>query len=287
MVLGKDQLLLVIIACILPDIPWIVQKCCISLQLFDPYDLRLYCIAQASLFFCLFLCGALACCTRPTGKIFLILSSNCLFHLLLDAVEIKWGNGVHITAPVSWTMLHFDLIWPDHPLVIGLTVTGLAYLLFSWRHLVSSGIQLCSPGKIKTGIGLFLFICYIVGPVFFLPQLDQINTNNIHTLREKEQRPGKSIEFDRVSYFADQQTLQTFTGERIIVSGSQPTTSGRVSFYGHFLTPTSFASVGHNYHRDQRDLASLVGLFMACTLLLQSLILPHFQRHKNKDHHDT
>jgi hypothetical protein len=279
---GKDQLLWVVIACILPDVPWIVQKCCLSLGLFDPYDLRLYCIAQASLFFCLFLCGALACCTRPTGKIFLILSGNCLFHLLLDAVEIKWGNGVHIAAPVSWKMLHLDQFWPDHPLVIGFTAAGFVYLLFSWRHLVASRIQLQVPGKIKTSVGVLLFACYMLGPLFFLQQLEQTDTNYIHTLREKDQRPGKTIEFDRVSYFAEQQTLQTFSGERIIVTGSQPTTSGRVSFSGHFLTPTSFVSVGHKYHRDQRDLASLVGLFMACTLLLQSLILPHFQAPKKQ-----
>ena len=82
-------------------------------------------------------------------------------------------------------------------------------------------------------------------------------------------------------YFAEQQTLQTFAGERIIVIGSQPTASGRVSFRGHFLTPTSFARISHHYHGDYRDIASLVGLFMACTLLIQSLILPHFQADKN------
>lgn len=281
MVLGRDKLLWVIIACIIPDLPWIVLTCLIPLKLFNPYDLRLYCTAQASLLLCLFFSAALACCTEQTGKTFLVLAGNCFFHLVLDALEIKWGNGVHLIAPFSWTMMQNGTVWPGHPLVLGLTLIGFLYLLFNWQSCAAFSSQPCIPGRGKIATGLLCLACYLLAPMFFLEQLEEANTYNIHTLRIKDQRPGKDIEFDRVHYLAEQQTLQTFTGERIIVSGSQPTASGRVSFRGHFLTPTSFVSVSHHYHRDQRDLATLLGLFMTCTLLLQSLILPHFQAPKN------
>jgi len=281
MVLGKDRLLWVIIACIIPDLPWIVLTCLLPLEVFNPYDLRLYCTAQASLLLCLFFSAALAFCTKQTGKIFTVLAVNCLFHLVLDALEIKWGNGVHLIAPFSWTMLHNGTLWPEHPLTLGFSLLGFLYLLGNWRSCVAFSTQLQLPGRAKAAIGLLFFICYLLAPLFFLHQLEEANTYNIHTLRMKDQRPGKAIEFDRVHYFAEQQTLQTFAGERIMVIGSQPEKSGRVSFRGHFLTPTSFASSSHHYHRDQRDLATLLGLFMTCTLLLQSLILPHFQAAKN------
>jgi hypothetical protein len=281
MVCKRDWLVWVIIACIIPDLPWIFLKVLIPLELFDPYNLRLYCTAQASLLFCLLCSAALACFARQTGTIFIVLGSNCLFHLLLDALEIKWGNGVHIVAPYSWTMLHLDTIWSEHPVILGLTLVGFFYLVGNWKGCVASSTQLKIPGRVKATIGLLLFGCYLLGPNFFLEHLERANTYNIHTLRMKDQRPGKAIEFDRADYFAEQKTLQIFTGERIVVTGSQPAKSGRVSFRGHFLTPNSFASDSHHYHRDQRDLASLIGLFMACTLLLQSLILPHFQAPKN------
>ncbi|MBU1568505.1 MAG: hypothetical protein KJ630_23125 [Proteobacteria bacterium] len=281
MVVGRDRLLWVIIACTIPDLPWIVLTCFIPLDLFDPYTLRLYCTAQASLLLCLFFSAALACFTKQPGKIFIVLASNCLFHLVLDALEIKWGNGVHLIAPFSWKMMHNGTIWPGHPVILGFTLVGLLYLLGNWQRYVAFSTQLHLPGGRKAAIGLLLFSCYLFAPILFLEQLEEANTYNIHTLRMKDQRPGKHIEFDRVHYFAEQQTLQTFTGERIIVTGSQPTASGRVSFRGHFLTPTSFVSASHHYHRDQRDLATLLGLFMTCTLLLQSLILPHFQAPKN------
>ncbi len=281
MVLGPDRLLWVIIACIIPDLPWIVLTCLIPLEFFDPYNLRLYCTAQASLLFCLFFSAALACCAKQTGKIFIILAGNCSFHLVLDALEIKWGNGVHLFAPFSWTLTQNGTVGPGHPIVLGLTLIGFLYLLLNWRSCAAFNSQLRIPGSRKIVIGLLCLSCYLLAPIFALEQLEEANTYNIHTLRMKDQRTGKGIEFDRVHYFVEQQTLQTFAGERIKVIGSQPASSGRVSFRGHFLTPTSFASSSHHYHRDQRDLATLLGLFMTCTLLLQSLILPHFQTAKN------
>lgn len=278
---GRKWLLWVIIACIIPDLPWILLKCCIPLEIFDPYDLRLYCTAQASLLFCLVCSLAFACFTRQPGKMFVVLGGNCLVHLVLDALEIKWGNGVNIVAPFSWTLMQDSRVWPEHPLILGGTLIGFLYLLYNWRNCVASGNQLHMSGRVKTGLGVVFLAVYVFGPIPFLPRLEQANTYNIHTLRLKNDRPGKAIEFDRVHYFAEQQILQTFAGERIVVSGSQPNESGRVSFRGHFLTPTSFSSSDYHYHHDHRDLDSLVGLFMACTLLLQSLILPHFQARKN------
>lgn len=280
LVLRKSQLVLVLIACIIPDLPWIALKCLIPLEIFDPYDLRLYCTAQASLFFCLFCSAALACCTAESGKVFMILGSNCLAHLILDSLEIKWGNGVNFIAPYSWTMQHLDRAWPEHPVILGLTLVGLAVLIGNWKSSIRCGSPLCKPGRAKAAGGLLLLACYVLGPILFLPQLEAADTYSIHTLRLKEERPGKPIAFDRAHYFAESQTLRTFTGEHIAVVGSQPQTSGRVSFRGHFLTPTSFSSITHHYHRDYRDIATFVGLFMACTLLLQSLILPHFQARK-------
>lgn len=280
LVLRKSQLIWVIIACIIPDLPWIALKCLIPLEIFDPYNLRLYCTAQASLFFCLFCSAGLACCTAQSGKVFTILGSNCLAHLILDSLEIKWGNGVHFIAPYSWTMQHLDKAWPEHPVILGLTLVGLVVLLGSWKKGTPCSSPLRKPDRVKAASCCVAFGIYMLGPILFLPQLEAADTYSIHTLRLKDQRPGKPIAFDRAHYFAETRTLRTFAGEHIAVIGSQPQVSGRVSFRGHFLTPTSFSSTTHHYHRDYRDIATFVGLFMACTLLLQSLILPHFQARK-------
>jgi len=279
-VFGKDRLLFILIACIIPDLPWILLKGLLPLNCFNPYDLRLYCTAQASLLFCLIFSAALAACSRQSGMIFLVLGSNCLFHLLLDGLEIKWGNGVHLIAPWSWTMMQVGLVWPEHPVILFFSLAGflyLLYLLYSRRNTRNCPMRPNFSGKTKIAAAIFFLSCYFLAPLFFLKQMEKADTYNIHTLRMQDERPGKPLAFDRVHYFSQQQTLQTFAGERIIVVGSQPASSGRVSFRGRFLTPTSFLSTEHHYHRDGRDLATLIGLFLTCTLLLQSLLLPHFQ----------
>ena len=281
LIAGRNDLLWVIIACIIPDLPWITLKVLIVTGLFDPYDLRLYCTAQASLFFCLFLSAALACTTRQTGRVFLVLAGNCLLHLLLDPLEIKWGNGVHLLAPTTWTMFHLDLAWPEHPVVLVFTLVGFFLLLFFWKKMVAAPLNIAwSPTK--WGVGLVFLGFYLAGPLLFLDKLEETDTYYLHTLRLTEERPGKTIEFDRVHYNARDKTVKTFAGERIIVTGSQPDRSGRVSFRGRFLTPGTVAADSFHYHPDERDLASLIGLFMACTLLLHSLLLSHFQARKNQ-----
>lgn len=281
LVAGRKDLLWVIIACIIPDLPWITLKILVVTGFFDPYDLRLYCTAQASLFFCLFLSGALACTARQTGRVFLVLAGNCLLHLLLDPLEFKWGNGVHLLAPSTWTMFHLDLAWPEHPVVLVFTLVGFFLLLFSWKKMAATSLGIAwSPAK--WAVGLVFLGVYLAGPLLFLDRLEATDTYYLHTLRLRDERPGKTIEFDRVHYNAREKTVKTFAGERIFVTGSQPDRSGRVSFRGRFLTPTSIAADSFHYHPDERDLASLIGLFMACTLLLHSLLLSHFPARKNQ-----
>jgi len=107
--------------CVLPDVPWILQR--LTQAVFPgayPYDLRLYFVAQASLFGALVGCGAAAALAPKPRRIFLLLAFNVLFHLLLDACQTKWGNGVHLLAPASWHMLNFGWFWsaewPSHAL---------------------------------------------------------------------------------------------------------------------------------------------------------------------------
>ena len=39
-----------------------------------------------------------------------ILALNSVFHLILDSLQTKWGNGVHLFAPVSWEVAEFRIV---------------------------------------------------------------------------------------------------------------------------------------------------------------------------------
>ena len=127
--LPRSDLKWIALGCALPDLPWIARR------LVRPFvgdatllDQRLVRLVQGSLLFCLVLSGAFSTLAREPGKVFRILALNSLLHLLLDACRTKWGNGVHLFAPVSWKLTNFGLFWPESPVTVVLTVGGLAAL---------------------------------------------------------------------------------------------------------------------------------------------------------------
>ncbi len=113
-IIPKADFKWIALGCIVPDLPWIVQRIIRFAGLgVDLYDLRLYCIVQASLAFCLLVAAAVSLQVRDSGKIFLLLLLNCIFHLFLDASQLKWANGIHLFAPFSWDIINFGLYWPE------------------------------------------------------------------------------------------------------------------------------------------------------------------------------
>ncbi|WP_457577576.1 hypothetical protein [Desulfomarina sp.] len=271
----------IIAGCIIPDIPWIVLKILLAVTPINPYDLRLYCMTQASLLFCLLLSGAVAQMTRSPLMIFFILAANCLFHLLLDAIQIKWGNGVHLFAPFSWKMTRFNFLWPEHLLILLFTCFGLFFMIVYWREAVNKTMSLRHPRGVRALVATILFLFYLLGPILFMNNVEKLDCYYIHTLREYNNRPGKQVKFDRAHYFSGSKILRTFSGEMIHVTGRQPIKSGRVSFQGRFVNPSTVQVSHYHLHRDHRDLASVIGLFMACALVLHSVLLSQFRKKDN------
>jgi len=279
------DLRLVIIGCIIPDLPWILLSVLVPTNLFNPYDLRLYCTAQASFFFSTFFCLALAALFRQPHKVASVLIANCLLHLILDAAQIKWGNGVNLLAPFDWQFTHYGLTWPEHPLTQLITVASFLYILLHYKEIVQRPIVFAPISCQRLSICLLFLSIYLVGPLPVLQDIDNADTYYLHTMRQVKQRQGKTAEFDRVRYNAETREFKTFAGEHIKLQGSMPKQSGRVSLKGYFLAPTTFYANSFHLHRDFRDAASYVGLIMACTLLAHSLIMTlrsHLKQHTGK-----
>lgn len=267
-----------IIACIIPDLPWIQLKILLKTGLINPYDLRLYSTVQASLLFCLFLSMGLSLLSKHSFKIFLIVALNCFIHLLLDSLQIKWGNGVNLVSPLHWDFFHIELFWPEHRGTILLTILGFFYLLIYWKKIVTVPPVPFSLNKVKCTFAVLCLVTYYTAPFYFLNQVEDADTYYIHTLRSVAERPGKAIKFDRAHYNAKTKELKIWSGENIIVTGEVPKISGRVSISGIFLDSFTVQVQKYHVHKDHRDFASLIGLIMACTLVIHSLVLAKFSR---------
>ncbi len=260
----------VLIGILIPDIPWIVQRLAIMASIGDPFQIRLYCTLQASLFFSLLLALALASFARKHLPVFFVLAASSLLHLLLDALQIKWGNGVHFLIPLSFESTHLGLVWPEHPLGYIATLAGILYLLFMLRTMVGEGISLRKrpfwPWLVP-GLASYLLL-----PLLFMAPLEHSNSNFLETVNTPSLRQGRPIEIDRSFYNAEERTVSLFTGESIAVEGVLPKKSAVVSLKGKFTTPHLIHShTIHIHQKAYRDYASIAGIAVTAGIWLYLL----------------
>jgi hypothetical protein len=264
----------VYLGCLLPDAPWILRRAIVGFGLpVDTYDLRLYTMGQASLAVTLLLCAALAIATRAPRLVFGILGLNALLHLLLDATEIKWGNGVHLFAPFSWRMTSFGLINGEGWLVLVLTVLGaglVTWEIVRWRP---PAIRFELRPK-RLALAAALLAAYLLLPLAFLGPVQASDSYSVNTLREVSARPGRTVGLDRTSFVAspDGGAVEMWNGERVRVTGPVPDHDAGISLYGTFLEPDLLRVDRYVEHRGGRDWPSYLALLLLAVLWISPLI---------------
>lgn len=271
----RSDLKWVYIGCIVPDIPWIIQRIFMALPTpINLYDLRLYSIAQASFFSCMILSLALAMVSRRTGSVFLILSLNSLLHLIIDACQIKWGNGVHLFAPVRWEMVNFGLFWPNGTFTHILTAGGLIFTLFMWPRSIRESNQDLRFSSNRCFVFLILLCAYIMLPFLFIEGLNRADSHFVHTFRHHGQRSGKPIVLDRVPYNPgnNEGSIHVFD-ESIAIKGFSAPKPVLVSIKGVFETPDLLkVNDVHVHPRFLRSAASYVGLGLVIAVWIGTFV---------------
>ncbi len=262
-ILRRSDAGLIFLGCVIPDVPWILQRVCFKLPLpWEPYDVRLYFVVQASLAGGLLLAASFAAVAELPRRVFTILSLNVLIHLVLDACQTKWGSGIHFLAPFSWDGWNFGLFWPESVVTYALTAFGAVYYLVAWfRFKRPTARRQVSLRRILLASSLLLG--YFLLPLTVRDTAEQADVHYVKTLRETEARSGKRIELDRGRYrhSVGGEQLQTFAGEVIDVVGSTPPRSSIISLKGVFRDSQTVELLVFHLHQGRwRDWASLVGL---------------------------
>lgn len=262
----KAPLQWIALGCIIPDIPWIVQRIFLLIPGIDPVGLMLYAAAQASLVYCLILSLALAMLGRNSRKIFLILATNSLLHLLLDASQTKWGNGVNFLVPFSWQTTNFGLFWPEHFSIYLFTAMGVVAFICFWPKAIHSSPLLKKPAAARIFCLTSCIILYFGSPPLLLNAAYEADRHYSKTLTDTNTRTGKPVELDRARYSAAKQSVRCYTGEHLSIANPPPTTAAIVSFRARFLGENTLQIMEYHPHRINRDYASYAGLLL--TLLL-------------------
>lgn len=276
------------VGCILPDLPWIGQRAIHALPIeISPFDVRLYAIVQSSLAVSCLAALGLACLAPRPARVAAILLLGCLLHLLLDATQIKWANGVLFWAPFDWSLTGFGLFWPEDWPSHALTVLGAA--TFVWLLWTSP------PGAVDYGprrprlrvAGLAFLLAYLLLPVSWMETAEQADLHYVATLRDAEARSNHCAEFDRNTLAVEKDgsvALKTWYGEIMPTIGIVPPTSTMlVSIKGCFTESNNLrVEMLHVHPSGQRSLLAITGLSMV-VFWLSLAILRHFRGRTTSD----
>ncbi|MFK7893078.1 MAG: hypothetical protein AB8B63_19855 [Granulosicoccus sp.] len=267
----------VFLGCIIPDVPWILRKVIRALGVgADAYDLHAYAVVQATLLFCLLLCAAFALLSARPKMVFLVLSVNCVVHLLLDSLEIKWGNGVHLLAPANWQPFSVGWFWPDSVLLIVLSVVSLCLIVFWFMRAGEKTVRIRLDDLRKSALALLLFAAYLLMPVGFLGGAYSSDINSVATLKAKEQRIGKTLYMDRDAYVKGEagDVVVTLAGEPLRVVGEKRAMkSGEITLRAEFVKTDAIEIIElYEYRYAWRDLATLLGLSLGLLYWVLALV---------------
>ena len=264
----------IFVGCIVPDVPWIAQRAIRTLSpAVDPYELRVYAIVQSSLIVSLFLCAALSTLSAMPRRTFALLSVNVLLHLLLDSLQTKFANGVHLFAPFSWELLNLGLFWPESLASYLLIALGIVVSLYAWRESRGEPLVLrVSPRRLA--LASLLLAAWSFAPLLLRHGPIAADNHFVRTLRLVHERSGRPVEFDRAAYVRVGQGdyLKTFAGEELQLDGSAHNASATVSVRGRFVDSRTVQVLELHEHRAwARDLGSYVGLAFVGLFWLRGL----------------
>lgn len=262
------------LGCVIPDFSWIFQR---VLQFIYPgvdrYSLLLYTSIQASLCFCLILSAAVASFSLRPCRTFAILGIGCFLHLLLDACQIKWANGVHFMAPFSWQLTNIGFFWPESIINYLVTGFGLVYILAFWKKSVSAPFDITFRPSLRLFLCALLIIIYFACPLLLFDGLRKADNYFVITLQDNENRAGKFVSLDRAKYLYDPDgsELEVFSGERLEVEGIAVDKSRIITLSGYFVTENKIQVQSYHIHKSRwRDISSLIGLCLVILLWINA-----------------
>ncbi|MEM7710703.1 MAG: hypothetical protein AAF264_08140 [Pseudomonadota bacterium] len=255
------------LGCVLPDLPWIgLRAMGMVVSEASAFDLRLWAIGQSSLFFCAIGSAGFAFMSRRPGPVFGVLVLGCLLHLLLNASQTKWANGVVLAAPLDWSTINAELYWPEDWPTSVLTISG--GMVFVWAALFWRSTD-AENGRRRPALAMLLFSGWLVGPIAALDAIEADGAHHVNVLREADARDGRAIGFDRARLIPTEtgRALEIWTGEVLAIEGAPAMRGERtVSVRGRFAgTRTVVAEDMHVHTTGWRDLMSYVGLLLVAS----------------------
>ena len=265
-ILSKADIKWIYLGAILPDIPFVIKRAATFIAPnVDILDVRLFAIVQASLIFSLVLAFACSRLSSRSRYVFLVLGFGVLLHLLIDACQIKWGNGPRFLVPFDWSLTNFGFFWPEQLPSHLMTAFGGVYVIYAFTLPIREQAKDLILPESKGLLALIAALAiYLLLPLALVDAVEQAGSGNVQLIR-MEDRSGHEIELDRVRYRRDgaRMTVELYRGEFITLAGigQDLPAAGKISVRGSFLAHDVIrANEFHINNASYREQASMLGL---------------------------
>jgi len=201
------------------------------------------------------------------------LGLNSFLHLLVDACQTKWGNGVILFAPFNWEIINFGFFWPDSWPTYLLTISGLFYVIFIPIKINEGDlIDLVRPRSLRKVFAILLIAIYLCLPFAFIKVIESKDSHSVATIRNP--CVNCPVAFDRADFRkeADKNTLNTWSRQSYRVAGLRPEHSAKVSIRGKFRdSSTILVEDLYLHHGFNRDIPSYIGLAVVLVIWGKSI----------------
>ncbi len=251
---------------IIPDIPFVMKRAASFVAPgVDILDVRLFSIVQASLLFSLVFAFACSRFSSSSKRVLLVLSFGVILHLLMDACQIKWGNGPRFLVPFDWKLVNFGFYWPEQLPSHLMTAFGGMYVIYAFRLPIrEQGTDLILPGPKVLLTAATALVFYFIFPLALMESAEQAGGGSVQLIR-MDDRGGHEIDLDRARYRhnAGQMIVELYRGEFIALVGIEDElpAEGKISVRGVFMDDELIRA--NEYHVNDtryRELASVFGL---------------------------
>lgn len=277
---ARPPFTLVLAGCLIPDLPWILRRVAIGSGLAESSaDLIAYCIFQASLAGTLAACLAVGLVHRNWLTFAALAWLGCALHLALDALQDKWGNGVHFLAPFDWSLMSAGFLDIESPVFTIATVAGLLPFLFLRRIRFDANSIVVT--RTRCVAVLLLAATYFALPLMFVDEVVESNVRYLRTLDTEGDRIGRRIELDRQRIYRAGESLliTTHTSEVLEIAGPTDTISeGIHSVRGTFVAQNKIEISDRKTHTAWRDIASYLGVTLSAAWCMAVLYVRFFGR---------
>ena len=188
---------------LIPDLPWIYQRLVLYfLPTVSPIDVRAFVVVMSTPLFCMLFSAAIALLFRGSRWIFILLSLQCLLHLLLDCIQEKGGVGVPFFGPFDWQSFSWPLFPMDGWISTLLTCAGGCCILWLLRGKLPNS-TLGFPGyRIRWRIlgSTILVLIYTLAPLALMQNAVEANVHDLKLWSGSMPRTGMQAHFDRANF---------------------------------------------------------------------------------------